>query len=133
VGLRAGLDWCGKSRPTGIRSPDRPAHRQSLYRLRYPAHYILALGCIKCKIFMVHNQAPGNEAWRKVGMALRVLNLASKCRSHGTVIPSPPYSREKIFYYPLNRKLGGPWRRSERAPHTVRAYRRNRGIAPLIF
>ena len=26
VGLRAGLDWCGKSRPsTEIRSPDRPA------------------------------------------------------------------------------------------------------------
>jgi len=25
VGPRAGLDWCGKSRPTGIRSPDRPA------------------------------------------------------------------------------------------------------------
>jgi len=38
VGLRAGLDWCGESRPTGIRSPDRPARRQSLYRLRYPAH-----------------------------------------------------------------------------------------------
>ena len=33
MGLRAGLDWCGKSRPTGIRSPNRP----SLYRLRYPA------------------------------------------------------------------------------------------------
>jgi len=38
VGLRAGLDWCEKSLPTGIRSPDRPARRQSLYRLRYPAH-----------------------------------------------------------------------------------------------
>jgi len=25
VGLMAGLDWCGKSRPTWIRSPDRPA------------------------------------------------------------------------------------------------------------
>jgi len=37
VGLRAGLDRCGKSRPTGIRSPDRPARRQSLYRLRYLA------------------------------------------------------------------------------------------------
>ena len=39
VGLRAGLDWCGKSRPTGIRSPDPPARRHSLYRLRYPAHF----------------------------------------------------------------------------------------------
>jgi len=38
VGLRVGLESCGKSRPTGMRSPDRPARRQSLYRLRYPAH-----------------------------------------------------------------------------------------------
>ena len=38
VGLRAGLEWCGKSRPTGIRSQDRSARRQSLYRLHYPAH-----------------------------------------------------------------------------------------------
>ena len=27
MGLRAGLDWCGKYRPTGIRSPDRPARK----------------------------------------------------------------------------------------------------------
>ena len=27
--------------PTGIRSPDRPARSQSLYRLRYPAHTIV--------------------------------------------------------------------------------------------
>ena len=44
MGLRAGLDWCGKSHPTGIRSPDRPARRQSLYRLSYtgpqPTFYI---------------------------------------------------------------------------------------------
>ena len=38
MGLRAGLDWCGKSPPTGIRSPDRPVRRQSLYRLSYRAH-----------------------------------------------------------------------------------------------
>ena len=30
MGLRAGLDWCGKSRPTGNRSADRPA-RNSRY------------------------------------------------------------------------------------------------------
>ena len=28
----------GKSHPTGIRSPDRPARSQSLYRLSYPTH-----------------------------------------------------------------------------------------------
>jgi hypothetical protein len=37
VGPRAVLDRCGKSL-TGIRSPDRPARNQSLYRLSYPAH-----------------------------------------------------------------------------------------------
>ena len=31
----------GKSRPTGIRSPDRPARSKSLYRLRYPAQPLL--------------------------------------------------------------------------------------------
>jgi hypothetical protein len=39
VGSRAGLDGCGKFRPpphTGIRSPDRPARSESLYRLSYP-------------------------------------------------------------------------------------------------
>ena len=36
MGPRAGLDRCGKSRPhRDIRSPDRPARSQSLYRLSY--------------------------------------------------------------------------------------------------
>ena len=39
MGPGAGLDRCGKSRPpTGIRSTDRPARSQLLYRLSYPAH-----------------------------------------------------------------------------------------------
>jgi hypothetical protein len=36
VGPAAGLDRCGISRPTGIRSPDLPARSESLYRLSYP-------------------------------------------------------------------------------------------------
>jgi hypothetical protein len=34
------LVWTGAENlaPTGIQSPERPAHSQSLYRLRYPAH-----------------------------------------------------------------------------------------------
>jgi hypothetical protein len=38
VGPRAGLDERKISPPTGIRSLDRPARSQSLYRLSYPAH-----------------------------------------------------------------------------------------------
>ena len=44
VGPRVGLKRCGKSPPTEIRSPDRPVHSQSLYRLRYPAHSRHVLG-----------------------------------------------------------------------------------------
>jgi len=36
VGPRAGLDGYGTSRPTGIRSPDRPVRINLLYCLRYP-------------------------------------------------------------------------------------------------
>jgi hypothetical protein len=43
VGPRAGLDWCGKSRPHRDSIPDRPAHSHSLYRLRYPAHIYVPL------------------------------------------------------------------------------------------
>ena len=39
AGWAPGPVWTGgKSRPTGIRFPDRPARTQSLYRLSYPAH-----------------------------------------------------------------------------------------------
>jgi hypothetical protein len=31
-----GLDGCGNLGPTGVRSPDRPACSESLYRLSYP-------------------------------------------------------------------------------------------------
>jgi hypothetical protein len=35
VGPGADLDRCGKSLPTGIRSPGLPARSESLYRLSY--------------------------------------------------------------------------------------------------
>jgi hypothetical protein len=37
-----GLVWTGAENlaPNGIRSPDRPARSESLYRLRYPGHSI---------------------------------------------------------------------------------------------
>ena len=40
AGWAPGPVWTGAENlaPSGIRSPDRPARSQSLYRLRYPAH-----------------------------------------------------------------------------------------------
>jgi hypothetical protein len=39
IGPRASLEGCRKSRLKGIRSPDRPAHSELLYRLRYAPLY----------------------------------------------------------------------------------------------
>ena len=43
MGPTAGLDGCGKSRPppAGIRSPDRPARSESLYRLSSPGKFYI--------------------------------------------------------------------------------------------
>jgi hypothetical protein len=41
VSPRAGLDVYGKSRPTGIRSPNRPVRRESLYRLSHTGHLLI--------------------------------------------------------------------------------------------
>ena len=41
AGWAPGLVWTSAENlaPAGIRSPDRPTRSQSLYRLRYPAHF----------------------------------------------------------------------------------------------
>ena len=50
VGPRAGLDGCGKTAPTGIRSPDRPARNESLYRLSYRCSQTLGVEGLKNRI-----------------------------------------------------------------------------------
>jgi hypothetical protein len=35
VGFGKGVGWCGKSRPTAIRFPGRPARNESVYRLTH--------------------------------------------------------------------------------------------------
>ena len=48
VGPRAGLEGCGKSRPSpGIRSPCRPTRSESLYRLHYPGSLPYIIRAIK--------------------------------------------------------------------------------------
>jgi hypothetical protein len=69
VGPRASLDGCGKLSPTGIRSPDRPARSESLYRLSYPGP----------RTFCVL----GRELCPKIGRAACWRNFISST-SHGT-------------------------------------------------
>jgi hypothetical protein len=49
--------WTGAKNlaPTGIRSPDRPARNQSLYRLRYPAHNILTTSQLNPRYYVPCN------------------------------------------------------------------------------
>jgi hypothetical protein len=44
AGWARGPVWtgAGKLAPTGIRSPDRPTRNQLLYRLHYPAHFLIS-------------------------------------------------------------------------------------------
>ena len=53
----SGSVWTGAENlaPTGIRSPDRPAHRQSLYRLSYPVLKFSVPLLIASLIFMLLN------------------------------------------------------------------------------
>jgi hypothetical protein len=57
AGWAPGRDWTGADNlalPTGIRSPDRPARSQSLYRLRQPAHF-LSIGTSKIILHAYEN------------------------------------------------------------------------------
>ena len=72
--------WTGAENlaPTGIRSPDRPGHSQSPYRLRYPAHYwqgmrpICAEFDFCCRLVSTERQSQG---WVRIS--------ATTCRDVG--------------------------------------------------
>ena len=53
MGPRIGLDGRKILPPTGIRSSDRPACSQSLYRLSYPAHISLNEAPVKFQYFPI--------------------------------------------------------------------------------
>ena len=61
AGWTPGPVWTGTENlaPTEIRSPDRPARSQSLYRLRYPAHEWIIL----CNFFFL-NSLVSHLFWR---------------------------------------------------------------------
>jgi hypothetical protein len=70
MGPRAGLDECGKSRPTGIRSPDRPARSDSLYRQLYhgPHRHPLAVTKAKFIKWLTKYFVTVNRAFDKAGL-----------------------------------------------------------------
>ena len=79
------------SPPTGIRSPDRPARRQSLYRLRYPSHtQKLCLPVYYGLIIFVFHRNRTRARFRAVpsatptpvlsGSMSRTTQLRNKCR-----------------------------------------------------
>jgi hypothetical protein len=53
VGPKAGLDIAENLAATGIRSPDRPARSQSLYRLSCRAHTLIIYIMFKLYIYIV--------------------------------------------------------------------------------
>jgi hypothetical protein len=60
---------CAKNRtPTGIRSPDRPARSQSLYRLSYGAHFVSRTVCIYTYSTLVSERwfVSALEEWNKI-------------------------------------------------------------------
>jgi hypothetical protein len=73
VGPGAGLDRCGKSRPTGIRSPDLPARRESLYRLSYPGSLCVQLQPARLIHFALQEvKVKVKQSRNKPGVAQRV-------------------------------------------------------------
>jgi hypothetical protein len=77
VGPGAGLDRCGKSRPTRIRSPDLPAHSELLYRLRYPGsleHNVVLLNAYSMLNVVLLN-AYSMLQWDKVVLSLKWLQV----------------------------------------------------------
>ena len=63
MGPRAGLEGCGKSHPTGIRSQDRPARSESLYHLRYPGPLFGTVPITKACTGPVSICCKGKGAW----------------------------------------------------------------------
>ena len=65
AGWAPGQLWTvGKSRPNGIRFPDRPAHSQSLYRLIYTAHNLV----MTCMFYFNIIDADWGRTWSRLNI-----------------------------------------------------------------
>jgi hypothetical protein len=85
VGPRAGMDGCGKSYPTRIRSPDRPARSESLYRLRIILIVISRKNFLKRKSLLIQ-QCLGSRRRHFLLPVVKLslgLNRTPVCHSRG--------------------------------------------------
>ena len=81
AGWAPGSVWTGAENlaPTGIRSPDRPACSQSLYRLSYRAHL---LDCSVRNAKLSYGRIPTDESINSRSAGEDTLHLVSNPRSH---------------------------------------------------
>jgi hypothetical protein len=102
VGLKAGLDRRGKSRPTGIRSPDRPARGESLYRLGFLGSRFANQTKIKYRV----NHYIQDKSDILVIYRVRI-NYRSILQNHIFTISlmTDAFSVTKLFILPSNRRL----------------------------
>ena len=96
AGWAPGPVWKGgKSRPTGIRSPDRPARCQSLYRLSYSVLYITLIK------YDVHTTIIcRNESLCAIGNLAFVLRSAQNAYSDFNPYPTAfPYGNDMVLHF----------------------------------
>ena len=91
---------------TRIRSPDRPARSQSLYRLNYPAHVEWR---VKRKVVPVDAKKTRRGSSCITPL---ILDIGVSLRRVVKFTPRPFYPGEGCRF-PLNRRIGGPQRRYE--------------------
>jgi hypothetical protein len=88
AGWAPGSVWIGAENfaATGIRSPDRPARSQSLYRLSYPAHFLFSFTKFMFSIAYYH---PVQISFYKFSPSRLQQNAEVSCRS--TILCSSKY------------------------------------------
>ena len=110
VGPRAGLVRCGKSRSHRIRSPDRPARSQSLYRLSYPTNTL----CTFTLFYFFHLFYGHVTMYHKYLISAPLNPYCMPFVEHHFVHPFANVSTYITFYNP---KLIRRCLRSERTPY----------------
>ena len=83
AGWTPGPVWTGEENlaPTRIRSPDRPARSQALYRLSYPAHFFMVVSSFKIMVKFETDKINCEEILQKnlVFILKKILNVEVLC------------------------------------------------------